>query len=228
MSWTSRFNGREWQVTSGRLISRDPEHHVRTEHRTLGEPLTMRRYLVAWGEEIRAASKATGVPRALLMATIATENGPARAGETKGLRIMPPKFRREPGYESDEATPHRLSVGPCHLLLSTAGMTRAELSDLGANIMAAARYIARGEARTGWDPILVAARYNSGGLYDASSVASRFHNRWHLRSWGAHLDRFADWYGDALFVLGERIGKPEVRPPRMPLQPRREVVWGPV
>lgn len=206
MTWHSKFGGREWATDRltipPRLLSRDSDG-VRHVHRTLGEPTTIRRYLKAWGPEIRAASKATGVPVPIILATIATENGPAKSGPTKGLLVRP--IRKEPGYVSDRETPHRISVGPCHLLLSTAKLTRAELSDLGTNLLAAAKYIASQKKRTGLQPIFVAAAYNSGGIYDASNPASRFHNRWHLRSYGDHLDRWADWMGDALTVTGDKV-----------------------
>jgi peptidoglycan L-alanyl-D-glutamate endopeptidase CwlK len=47
------------------------------------------------------------------------------------------------------------------------------------------------------DPILVAAAYNSGGIYKSTK------NPWYLRSHGDHLDRAAKWYGDACAVLKE-------------------------
>ncbi len=54
---------------------------------------------------------------------------------------------------------------------------------------------------TGNDPIMTAAAYNAGGVYDASK-SRKFANRWHLRSTGNYLDRAAKWYGDACAVIG--------------------------
>jgi peptidoglycan LD-endopeptidase CwlK len=51
--------------------------------------------------------------------------------------------------------------------------------------------------KTGDDPILVAAAYKAGGIYKNT------HNPWHLRTYGDHLDRAAQWYGDACAVLKE-------------------------
>jgi peptidoglycan LD-endopeptidase CwlK len=51
--------------------------------------------------------------------------------------------------------------------------------------------------KTGDDPILVAAAYKAGGIYKNT------HNPWHLRTYADHLDRAAQWYGDACAVLKE-------------------------
>jgi len=52
-------------------------------------------------------------------------------------------------------------------------------------------------AKTGDDPILAAAAFNAGGLYNTNA------NPWHLRTTGDPLDRAARWYGDACAVLKE-------------------------
>ena len=213
MTWQRMYGGREWMTDGAEMVSRY-EDGTRTPHRTYGEPVSVRGYWRAWEGFIRQASDETGVPIPLILATICTENGGYR--EVAGMPTVRP-IRKEPGYESDETTPHRISVGPCHLLISTArsamgdpSIDRAWLESVPNNLRACAAYIAQGKGRTEWDPILVAARYNSGGLYDASNPTSRFYNRWHLRSYGAHLDRFADWYGDALAVMAEQ--EPDTRP----------------
>jgi peptidoglycan L-alanyl-D-glutamate endopeptidase CwlK len=50
-------------------------------------------------------------------------------------------------------------------------------------------------AKTGLDPILIAAAYNAGGIYESEQ------NEWHLRSAHDHLDRASKWFGDACFIL---------------------------
>lgn len=206
--WRSRFGGREWRLNAQGIQSRTGPGQPITQHRTRGEPATMRLYWEAWGDHLRAAYREHGVPPELMLAIVAAENGPGFRLPDGSPLVRPP--REEPGYRSDDATPHRISVGPAHLLISTArevmrdqSIDRAWLLDVSNNLRACAAFLARGHAITGWDPILCAARYNSGGLHDASSPASRWHNRWHLRSAGNHLDRIADWYGDATFVLSE-------------------------
>lgn len=205
-SWHSAFSGgREWRVTPEGIQSRGPGGLEL--HRTRGKPLTMRLYLAIWQEELVAAAEAEDVPLELLMMVLATENGPA---QVDGQRLEYIPVRREPGYTSDEETPHRISVGPTHVLISSAravmgdpSIDRAWLSDVGNNLRAAARFIRGQRGLTGYDPILVAAAYNAGGVYEAGP-GSRFTNRWRLRSYGSHLDRAAAWYGDARRVVAQQ------------------------
>jgi soluble lytic murein transglycosylase-like protein len=56
--------------------------------------------------------------------------------------------------------------------------------------------------KTGLNPMLVAAAYNSGDVYHASK-STKYRNRWHLRSHGNHVDRAAKWYGEACSVLAQ-------------------------
>lgn len=199
MSWRSRFGGREWRVTPDGIVSRGADG-VEEHHRTRGVPRTMRVYLAGWSDELRSISRDEAVPIALLLMTIATENGPASIGDDL-VRIP---VRREPRYVDDETTPDQISVGPCHPLIATArevmgdrAIDRGWLQVPANNIRVAARYI-RGRATVhGYDPILVAASYNAGSIRKSGA------NRWHLRSYGNHLDRAAAWYGDACALLYE-------------------------
>jgi hypothetical protein len=147
-----------------------------------------------------------GVPVAILLMTLATENGAARIGASGYLDY--PQYRKEPGYISDDQTPHRISFGPCHILLSSArtamGMptlNRVWLSSPKNNILAAASFIANQKLITGYDPIRTSAAYNSGGIKVAVPGTSKYGNRWHLKSYGNHLDRAAAWFSDACRVL---------------------------
>lgn len=198
----SLFGGISWWVTpSGIRVAGEAD-----VERTRGEPRSMRLYLASWGDIIAAAAEESRVPVALLLMTIATENGAARI---EGQRLVYPAVRKEPGFVSDAATPHRISFAPCHVLLSTAraalgepNLSSAQAANPTTNIRAAAHYIAGQRKKTGYDPILVAAAYNAGAIYDASS-SSRYASRWHIRAWPGHLDRAAAWYGDACAVLRE-------------------------
>jgi len=58
-------------------------------------------------------------------------------------------------------------------------------------IMIGASYIAHQAAKTGLNPILVAAAYNAG------SIRATGTNSWGIFAHGDHLDRAARWYGDA-------------------------------
>lgn len=206
--WHGRFGGREWRVTPAGVQSRDPGGNG-TLHRTGGVPLTMRLYLASWRDQLLSAASSEGVPLPLLLMVVATENGRCLVTDNKPY-VIP--VRREPGYVDDVQTPHRISVGPCHLLISTAqgcmgdpSVNRAWLLDVANNLRAAARYIAQQVRVTGFDPVLVAAAYNAGGVYRAVPGESRYGNPWHIRSYGSHLDRAAAWYGDALAALHETL-----------------------
>lgn len=201
--WRSMFGGLRWRTTPAGVEIEGTGGVVRTR----GEPATMRGYWAAWAAHYTAASRATGVPIPMLLMTTATENGAYRAGPDGEPRVVP--VREEPRYTSDEATPHRISVGPCHLLISTAraamghpAIDRAWLMERRNNIRACAAYIADQVRTTGFDPILVAAAYNAGSIREAQP-GTKYGNRWHLRSYGNHLDRAAAWYGDACAVMAE-------------------------
>ena len=75
------------------------------------------------------------------------------------------------------------------------------------SIEAGTAYIARQEAKTGFDPPLVAAAYNAGGVYEEA----REPNRWRLRCYplgtGHHVDRWVKWFNDAVRLF-RGIGPP--------------------
>lgn len=224
--YQSRFGGAEWAVNSMGVYLRDSNGQPQ---RTAGEPLTCRDIATRFGQEIKIASIQCKVPAELLVMVIATESAAFASHGYTG----PSTFRWEPHVKvMHEGTTWRgdYSCGPAQVLSSTA---RSTLKALGiaskvveanfpalkerpvvppeqlsgyrpsCSILAGGREIQRAWKRTKGNPILVAAAYNAGGLYDASSPTSRLHNRWHLRSYGNHLDRAARWYGDACAVLAE-------------------------
>lgn len=167
--------------------------------RTAGEPATMRRIWGEFGEPVRYYADAYDVPCELILATIATESG----GNPAACRL-------EPGYVSDEATPHKVSPGLMQTLLSTArgvlrdpGLTRSFLLTPAGSIHAGTAYIDRQRTKTFLDPPLVAAAYNAGGLYYQGGKS----NRWKMKQYpigtGEHVDRWVRWFGDAMAVLRE-------------------------
>ena len=74
------------------------------------------------------------------------------------------------------------------------------LYDADTNITIGTAEIKQRWGASGDDPILVAACFNAGGVYESSA------NAWHLRTTNDHLDRAARWYGDACAVLAEHGG----------------------
>lgn len=218
------YGGIQWRVTPLGV-----EIEGEGVQRTPGEPVTMRRLIHEWGSKIQAVCLITSIPAELLLMTIATEG----ALSYRDGKLSYPPLRQEPGYVSDEGTPHRISFGPMHVLLSTYRSVmktpkadRQDAMRLSHNLMAGALFMRSGLSTTGLDPILVAARYNAGSLVPADSRTSRYYNRWHLRSYGNHLDRAARWYGDACAVVRETEFQPSQWYKPTPIRPQAPGVNG--
>ena len=164
--------------------------------RTKGYPSTIGRIWDSYGEEIRLWSRKFNVPVELILACIATESGGKREAR-----------REEPGWISDDQTPHRVSVGLMQVLISTARSTLsdpdidAEWLNIPSNsIQAGTAYIAIQERKTGFDPPLVAAAFNSGGIYKQNGEENKFKLRNYPIGTSHHIERFCSWFGDALHI----------------------------
>lgn len=236
--WHARFGGQEWRYTSAGVFLRSAPN---TPLRSDGEPRTCRTILSLYGDDIHRASVSHGVPPELIVMTIATETAFARDDNFTGPRT----FRWEAGVEVRDVSPPTMgdySAGPMQTLATAARdvirrlhlphdafavaphfATRPApapashpLYDARLNIDIGTAEIKSRLALTGFDPILVAAAYNSGGLRETSS------NVWRLRSHGDHLDRASKWFGDACFLLAAlrqgaqpesiRVGPADARP----------------
>lgn len=134
-----------------------------------------------------ATAIAQRVPVELLLATACTESG----GRADAVR-------EEPGFVSDEETPHRVSPGMMQTLISTArealrdpAIDRAALLRPEVSLAAGAAFIRRqamgGRTPTGFDPPLVAIAYNAGSLRLAAN-----------NPWGMVQTRRGDalWHAD--------------------------------
>ncbi len=173
--------------------------------RTKGAPTTVTSVWERYSREINDASRNTRVPCALVVATICTESG----GKADA-------FRHEPGYVSDEKTPHKVSIGLTQTLISTARDVMQMSLDgdwllVPANaITAGTNYIAKQADLTALDPPLVAAAYNAGDLYPQTGSQ----NRWKVRQYpigtGQHCDRFVRFFNDAVFVLASHATRPVI------------------
>jgi Transglycosylase SLT domain len=200
---------REWHgfqdSVRWRIVPEGVEVEGSGVERTGGRPTTVTRIWERFGEEIDGVARARKVPVPLVIATICTESG----GNPDAVRL-------EPGYRSDEETPHRVSVGLTQTLISTAreamGMSldREWLRQPRNAIDAGMAYVARQARNTRLDPPLVAAAYNAGRL--AHNPSDR--NRWKLRQYpigtSKHCDRFVQFYNDAVFMLASASRKPSV------------------
>ena len=181
-----------------------------------GAMLAARRAFDWFGPHFRAAAIETGVPIELLVATACTESmGDTRRAATPAAAAA--ARREEPGFVSDEATPHRVSIGLMQTLISTARqvlplpeddpamarITAATLLDPARSILAGASYIAAQAGVTRLDPPVVACAYNAGGVYEQRGAA----NHWRMRQYPIgtpnHADRFVIFFNQALRLVAE-------------------------
>ena len=164
--------------------------------RTPGTPKTAQFVWKQYGALIQKISVELKVPPPLIAATICTESG----GRAEAIRL-------EPGYKSDEETPRRISVGLMQTLISTAAdmmktkVTRDWLKEPVNSLRAGTKLVAQQASRTKFDPPLVAAAYNAGGLYPQNGMK----NRWKVRQYpigaGGHCDHFVRFYNDICMIL---------------------------
>ena len=221
--WHAHFGGDEWRYDTSGVYTRGPA--ADKLWRTAGSPITAQEILTRFGAHIEKASRRYGVNPALIVMTVATETAAFRMDGFTGPRT----FRWEPDYKVgatgnpayDGIEKGDYSAGPMQVLSDTArwmnntkelgydngdlfpffrnksdvtvdklGLYRADVSiDVGT------AYIAHNMTATGDDPLLVAAAYNAGSLQPSPE------NHWRLRSSGNHVDRAAEWYGDACAVI---------------------------
>jgi hypothetical protein len=183
-------NSIEWKLTKEGLFIKGSGIE-----RTKGRPLTIMKIWTNFSKFINEFADKYAVPAELIIATIATESG----GKVNAIR-------KERNYISDEATPHRISVGLMQTLISTASdvmgfeVDRAWLLVPENSIHAGTKVIKNQERITLFDPPKVAAAYNAGSIYyDASKK-----NRWKMRQFplgtSKHVDKFIRFFNDFIFL----------------------------
>lgn len=223
LNWHSMFGGDAWAYDGNGVYSALPNGQIKT-WRTPGPPVTVWEILTLHGDAIRDASARHGVSQALIVMTIATETSRYRRYGFTG----PETFRWEPAWvvratgnsKLDGKEKGDYSAGPMQVVADTARWVNTKLGlghdnatdfkffknqpsppatlglyDARICIDVGAAYIRINMPSTGDDPVLVAAAYNAGGLYPSSG------NHWRIKSYGNHIDRAAEWYGDACAVL---------------------------
>lgn len=219
--WHKRFGGREWKYNGNGVFLRDVQNG-NAPVRSPGSPITCRAIWEAFGPIILVMSKKYAIAPELIMMTIATE---AAAYRLEGF-TGPSTFRWEAHVMNTDVSPptqgdysagpmqtlgttarwviqaqglpyHRFDVAPVFALRPIPSPATHPLYDATTNIEIGTAEIRQRWGTTGPDPILVAAAFNSGGVYESDA------NAWHLRTHGNHLDRAAQWFGDACAVLKE-------------------------
>jgi hypothetical protein len=194
--WTSRHGGREWRLTDLGIETRDKGYL-----RTGGAPATMIRLWQDYGQAISYASRTLGCPADMIAAMIPIEA--VRSGDGS---FNPKSNRFEPGYTSDEETPHRRSPGLMQTLISTASrmattypalnlreedVTTELLYDPFYSVLLGSCYIRHLIDVYGPDPILICGAYNAGAVRRDPG------NAWRILSFGkTRMDRYAAWFND--------------------------------
>lgn len=219
--WHNRFGGMPWRYDGGGIYLQSIQGG-NVPIRSPGAPVTCRAIWQAFGPIIMVMAKRYGVAPEIIMMTIGAETAAHRPQGFTG----PATFRWEGHVVNKDVSPPvkgDYSAGPMQTLGTTARWVIREqhlpyhpfqvapvfplrpvpppdhhpLYDPVVNIEIGTAEIRQRMGITGGDPILVAAAFNAGGLYPSTD------NPWHLRSYGNHLDRAAQWFGDACFVLKE-------------------------
>ncbi|MBN8439582.1 MAG: transglycosylase SLT domain-containing protein [Candidatus Accumulibacter sp.] len=200
----SNFGGVKWQLSRDGLIVNGKLD------RSPGELVTVPRVWQTYDTLIADAATKYKVPLELIVATICTESS--------GRADVPPRI--EPGWKSDERTPHRVSVGLMQTLISTARealsdptITRDSLFKPETSIAAGTAYISSQQTMTRFDPPLVACAYNAGGVYENTGAANRWKMRQYPKGTGAHADRFVQWFNDSFAYF---LAQPDQLPQRAP------------
>jgi len=224
--WHKKFEGSvEWKMTTNGLLVRNPNPVTNGSmdlafyERTRGEPVTVSRIWHNYSDIIEKWSREYLVPADLIVAIIAGEDSKAYYD-----------IRQEPGFVSDEKTPNKVSAGIMQTLLSTAKesllkrgvtggtVTRKWLFVPENSIQAGVSYMDDQRKKSLFDPILVAASYNAGGVYANSSTQNRFRIKCYPIGTSRYLDRFVMYLNDfyALMNSGEII------PPSLTLMYKKE------
>lgn len=189
-----------WRVTPEGLVTEGRKHPRKTSRAKWAVLKTWKRH----GKLIARVAAREGVPAELLLAAVAIES-----------RGNPRAVRREPGYVSDARTPHKAVLGLGQMLLTTARATmgnrridRCWMFNPTNAMTATARYIKHQARKTRWDPPLVGAAYNAGGVYHQGGEK----NRWKMRNYpigtATHIDKFVYGFNASMRLFGKMKNPP--------------------
>lgn len=204
----SQFGGIEWKVK----LTRDEKgviiQNTQAPQRSSGKPITCSKIFSIYGDYISNAAIRFDVPEELIVMTIATEASIYRDVSFTG----PKTFRWESHINEYSAGPMQILSSTARDLIERYGLgydpleiaptyssqpvtpSSHPLYDPELNILLGTLAIKNNINKTGYDPVLVAAAYNSGGIYSTNK------NHWHLRSYKDHIDRAVKWFGDVFAV----------------------------
>jgi Transglycosylase SLT domain len=156
---------------------------------SMGPPTTVTNIWTRFADRYKSAAKEYGVPIELVIAAIATES----SGD-------PSARRPEPKLGTESVGLMQTLVTAAPQVLGTTNLTGDKLLDPTTSIRAGTAYIAQQRVSTHFDPPPAAAAYNAGSLRRQDADA----NRWKLvcfpQNTGVHVDRFVQWFNDAMQV----------------------------
>jgi hypothetical protein len=206
--------GVQWRLAENGLVLDDAPGPAFTP----GDEKAVDLVMTKFASIIYATVTKVQVPIELVVACICVES----SGD-------PNAIRHEPGCSlvNPELTPSKVSGGLMQTLLSTARdvlqretIQIQDLLDPALSIEAGATYMWRHGPLTGFDPPVVGAAYNAGGIYFDSSPA----NRWRMTQYPIHQsqydDRFVSFFNvamgakDGLKALYDQID--QIDPSRIP------------
>ncbi|MFB6373811.1 MAG: hypothetical protein ABEN55_12055 [Bradymonadaceae bacterium] len=212
--WRQRFGGKRWRIGSDGFIEIEGEGRPRTK----GEPVTMRTMVFDYSHTFEAVAHklrdVAGDDSPWMVPYLATLCALESTRIGDSFHRDPDPIRREPDYVSDDATPDEISPGLMQTLISTAEnvrakhglwsgeVTREDLMIPYRSVLVAGFYLldlARREQT--WDPVLLSAAYNAGGIYESDD------NPFHLRVYHENRPMMTvKWWNDYNAVAGTTCG----------------------
>lgn len=218
-NWHNEFGGKAWRWDGSGVYLRHYSGGT-LPLRSPGSPTTVKAIWDSYGTIVMIMAQKYGIAPEILLMTIATESAAYRHDGFTG----PATFRWEAHVWNRDVNPpvqgdysagpmqtlattarwviatqrlpfHPFQVAPVYSVRPSPAPTSHPLYDPATNIEIGAAEIKQRLAMSGADPILIAAAFNAGGIYRSDG------NDWHIRSQGNHLDRAAQWFGDACAVL---------------------------
>lgn len=226
MSWRTYNGVVKWRINdNGYLVFSAPSQSVDSTqtqdgwlYRTKGEPETAKAFVGDFGKHIEVASARFGVKESVIFGIAAVE-ATRRRNNKKHLDAR--SLRLEPGWVSDEETPHRVSPGLMQTLISTAqevnrkhkvfleagkpkAITRHDLFEPEASLMLGTAFLSDLIARhrlkppaagaPSDDPVFLCVAYNAGSVRKSSKNIYGMVTHAEDR-----VDRFAAFHNDLIY-----------------------------
>ena len=150
----------------------------------------------AWfGPQALKAAAEFDVPVELILATMATESVRSASSASQAARMR---------GTSGEVGVMQTLPATARAALGDRSLKAKQLEDPLTSARAGAAYIALQLGETGYDPPLVAAAYNAGGVRPDSGKRNLWKLACYPRGTGRHVERFVGEFGDAMTLARGR------------------------